>query len=86
MQYQRWIGISQLDESKVGKKSTLDFIITIGRDEAAPNSRFLYVPKNKIGPQTMNRHMRKEVIFCGERARYEDPITAKDYSHDIAED
>ena len=58
----------QLDGSKVGKPGEADAIIMIGRRNETNNTRGIHVSKNKFGDV-----IKKEVIFSGERARYENP-------------
>lgn len=67
--YSRYLDMRQLDGSKVGKQGEADFIITIGMDLDLPNSRFINVPKNKLGAK--QRH-KQEVYFDGERSIYKD--------------
>ena len=58
---------SHLDGSKVGKPGEADVIIMIGRrGEEYPNSRGVYVCKNKFGQE-----LKREVVFDGLRKRYE---------------
>jgi replicative DNA helicase len=45
----RWISMAQLYGSKTGIQGEADAIITIGRDPATGDTRYLYVPKNKLG-------------------------------------
>ena len=58
----------QLDGSKVGKPGEADAIIMIGRRADFPNTRGIHVSKNKFG-----NTIKEEVIFDGEKARYENP-------------
>lgn len=71
--YQKYLDQSQLDGSKIGKPGEADIIITIGRDRGLPNSRFLFIPKNKVeGVSSEWRNLKVEVHFRGDVARYED--------------
>lgn len=45
----RWIDMSRLYGSKTGIQGEADAIITIGRDPMTGDTRYLYVPKNKLG-------------------------------------
>jgi replicative DNA helicase len=45
----RWIDMSRLYGSKTGIQGEADAIITIGRDPSTGDTRYLYVPKNKLG-------------------------------------
>lgn len=47
-QGQRWIEMSQLYGSKTVIQGEADAIVTIGRDPATGDTRYLYVPKNKL--------------------------------------
>lgn len=52
----RWINMAQLYGSKTGIQGEADVIITIGRDPATGDTRYLYVPKNKL--EGTNRAMK----------------------------
>lgn len=67
--YKKYLDMRQLDGSKVGKQGEADFIITIGKDLDLPNSRFINIPKNKIGPK---QNAKYEVYFDGDKAIYKD--------------
>jgi hypothetical protein len=52
----RWINMAHLYGSKTAVQGEADVIITIGRDPATGDTRYLYVAKNKLGGS--NRAMR----------------------------
>lgn len=66
--YQLYPHHRQLDGSKVGKPGEADAIIMIGKRTRYQNSRGIHVSKNKFGDT-----VREEVIFNGEKVRYENP-------------
>ncbi len=83
IQYLKVIDQTQLAGTTVNKQGEADAIVTIGQDKDRPNSRYISVPKNKMGTHEDNiwRHLRGyEVQFNGEICRYENPIytTKKD--------
>jgi replicative DNA helicase len=68
---ERWIGMSSLHGSKTGIQGEADALITIGQDPALPDSRFLYVPKNKMrGDDPLARNGKFEVTLDKFRARF----------------
>ncbi len=75
--FQHYIGMHQLDFSRVAKQSSAEFIITIGRDDAYPKTRYIHVPKNKLdGDGTeKSRFIKSEVIFDGKRSIYYEKTT-----------
>ena len=68
IKYQLYPHHRQLDGSKVGKPGEADAIIMIGRRNGYNNTRGIHVSKNKFGDT-----LKQEVIFDGERVRYENP-------------
>lgn len=66
----KWIGLSNLDGSKVGIPGELDWCLGIGKsnEPGYEMTRYLNVAKNKLTP----RFGRTEVYFNPERCRYED--------------
>lgn len=62
----KWIDMSKLYGSKTGIQGEADAIITIGRIPEGGNSRFLYVPKNKLpkpgNPKLRNGMFEIEII------------------------
>lgn len=71
-QFQRYIGMHQLDYSRSAKQAAAEFIITIGRDPEMPLTRYIHVPKNKLdGDGTgLSRNIKSEVRFDGKRSLY----------------
>ena len=67
MHYKKYIGLSQLDGSRIAKQAAADFIITIGKDENTPNSRYLLIAKSKSGVPKADR---AEVQFLEKISRY----------------
>ena len=68
---ERWITMEKLHGSKTGVQGEADAIITIGQDSDYPNSRFLYVPKNKMrGDDPLLRNGKFEVKIDKHRARF----------------
>ncbi len=71
---QKWIAMSQLYMSKTGIQGEADAIITMGRTPETGNSRYLYVPKNKMSgtvPHLRNGKFELEII--GDTARFKEP-------------
>jgi replicative DNA helicase len=71
---QKWIDMSQLYMSKTGIQGEADAIITMGRTPETGNSRYLYVPKNKMSgsvPHLRNGKFELEII--GDTARFREP-------------
>jgi hypothetical protein len=71
----RWIPMSMLYMGKTGPQGEADAIIMLGRDFNLPNSRFLYVPKNKLhgGRDKSKRNGRFELTIDTQRARFIEP-------------
>lgn len=72
--YQRYITMKQLRESKVNKQGEAEAIITIGKDEEYPMTRYIHVAKNKL-PGTgdsVNRYIKSECKFYGELSLFID--------------
>lgn len=69
-----WLDLSQLYGTKTGVQGEADVIIMVGHN-GEPDTRYISVAKNKLpgGPRTKaaERHGKFEVMFDGERARYE---------------
>lgn len=59
----------QLDGSKIGKPGEADAIIMIGRRAENNNTRGIHVSKNKFG----EANTKQEVLFDGEKCRYNNP-------------
>lgn len=73
MNYQKYIDMSQLDGSKVGKQGEADGIITIGMENGVNNIRYLHAAKNKLdGEDPSYRDFKQPVKFNGELCLYED--------------
>lgn len=71
---QKWIDMSQLYMSKTGIQGEADAIITIGRTPETGDSRFLYVPKNKMtGAVPSLRNGKFELEILGDIARFKEP-------------
>lgn len=72
---QKYIEQNQLYASKTGMQGECDAIVTIGRvhdPSIANNTRFIYVPKNKLfGKDESLRNGKFEVTLHAEKARYE---------------
>jgi len=66
--FQRYIGMHQLRQSKVDLQGEAEFLLTIGKDDKHPNTRYLSLVKSKEG---VEEH-KTEVIFDGYRSIYED--------------
>lgn len=66
----KWIGLNNLDGSKVGIPGELDWCLGIGKnnDPGYENTRYLNIAKNKLSPH----YGRAEVIFNVKTCRYED--------------
>lgn len=71
-EYQLYLGMHQLDWSKVAKQSAAEMIITIGRSTTLPNQRGISVPKNKSNVDTYDRNPKFLCNFNGATSRYED--------------
>lgn len=70
----KWINMSMLYGAKTGPQGEADAIITMGRTHSSGNTRYLYVPKNKLltpGDPTM-RNGKFEVELLPDRARFQD--------------
>ncbi len=66
--FQHYIGMHQLRQSKVDLQGDAEFILTIGKDDKHPNTRYLNLVKSKEGME----EQKTEVIFDGYRSIYED--------------
>lgn len=69
----RWINMAQLYGSKTVIQGEADAIVTIGRDATTGDTRYLYVPKNKLRPR--NKAMRNgkwEIQILPEIGRYKE--------------
>lgn len=66
---QQYIGMHQLDGSKIGKQSAADYIVTIGSDLVHENIRYLNIPKNKLH----GKKGRGPVNFNPPTGRYSNP-------------
>ena len=71
-EYQLYLGMHQLDWSKVAKQSAAEMIITIGRSTTIPSQRGISVPKNKSNVETYDRNPKFLCNFNGATSRYED--------------
>ena len=67
--------LSMLKDSKTGKQGAAEFILTIGasNDVHLQHSRFLGLTKNKLHRHGGPKDPRAEVLFDGERGRYNQP-------------
>jgi len=67
--------LSMLKDSKTGKQGAAEFIVTIGasNDPVLANSRFIGSTKNKLHREGGPKDPRCEVIFDGQRGRYNMP-------------
>lgn len=75
----KWIGMGALYGAKTGPQGEADLIITMGRTMDGGNTRYLYMPKNKLltpGDPT-KRNGRWEVEIQPDRARFTSPLTNK---------
>lgn len=73
VEFKRYIGMHQLNQSKVGKQAAFDYLITIGKDARLPHSRFIHTPKNKLAIRDSQiANIKQEVRFDRFRSRYED--------------
>lgn len=69
----RWIDMSRLYGSKTGIQGEADAIITVGRDPATGDSRYLYVPKNKLkGNNPAMRNGKYELIIQPSIGRFKE--------------
>lgn len=69
----KWIDMSKLYGSKTGIQGEADAIITIGRTPDTGNSRYLYVPKNKMaGNDPSLRNGMFEIEIQPDIARYKE--------------
>ncbi len=66
--FQHYIGMHQLRQSKVDLQGDAEFLLTIGKDDKHPNTRYLNLVKSKEGME----EQKTEVIFDGYRSIYED--------------
>lgn len=66
---------TMLKDSKTGKQGAAEFIITLGasNDPVLANSRFIGLPKNKLSRSGGAKDPRVEVLFDGDRGRYNMP-------------
>jgi hypothetical protein len=70
----QWITMDRLHGSKTGVQGEADAVITIGQDPSTPDSRYIYVPKNKLrGDDPTLRNGKFEVYIDKERARFLSP-------------
>lgn len=69
--------LTMLKDSKTGKQGAAEFILTIGasNDAGMQHSRFLGLTKNKLHRHGGPKDPRAEVLFDGERGRYNAPTT-----------
>lgn len=69
--------LSMLKDSKTGKQGAAEFILTIGasNDPGMQHSRFFGLTKNKLHRHGGPKDPRAEVLFDGERGRYNEPTT-----------
>lgn len=67
--------LSMLKDSKTGKQGAAEFIVTLGasNDPVLANSRFIGSTKNKLHREGGPKDPRCEVIFDGQRGRYNMP-------------
>jgi len=72
--FQHYISMKQLAGSGQGKQEAMDFMITIGKDEAYPKTRYLHVCKNKLpgDGNSQHRYIKSECVFDEQTARYTD--------------
>ena len=72
--FKRYIGWEELDQSTIGKPSTFDFLITMGKDIAFPNIRYIHTPKNKLpgDGHEYHRYIKREVNVDWTRSQYYD--------------
>lgn len=63
----KYIDFKMLEGSKIGKQGATDFIITIGKDDKKPNTRYIHVPTSKTG-----KTVQSEASFNIETAIYSD--------------
>jgi replicative DNA helicase len=72
--FQHYISMKQLAGSGQGKQEAMDFMITIGKDEAYPKTRYLHVCKNKLpgDGNSQNRYIKSECVFDEQTAQYTD--------------
>lgn len=72
--FQHYISMKQLAGSGQGKQEAMDFMITIGKDEEFPKTRYIHVPKNKLpgDGNSKHRYIKSEVIFDEHTGRYTD--------------
>lgn len=76
----KWVGMDKLFGAKTGPQGEADLIITMGRTIDGGNSRYIYIPKNKlltpVNPE--RRNGRWEVQIDTERARFNEPYRPKE--------
>jgi len=65
--------LSMLKDSKTGKQGAADFILTIGALDDFPSSRYLGLTKNKLAREGGSKSPKAEVVFDGDRGRYNAP-------------
>jgi len=67
----QWLGLDDMDGSKTGKPSALDYAVAIGfnTDEGKETMRFIHIAKNKMKNGVHGKHI---VRFDALRARYRD--------------
>lgn len=72
--FKRYIGWNELDQSTIGKPSTFDFLITMGKDAAYPNIRYIHTPKNKLPGDGIEHHryIKREIDADWPRSKYVD--------------
>lgn len=73
---EKWISMAQLYGSKTGIQGEADAIITIGRQPDTGDSRYLYVPKNKLaGNDPALRNGKFEITILKDIGRFKEFTT-----------
>ena len=69
----KYLGMHQLAGTRVGKQGEAELLITIGRDENMPMTRFIHTPKNNLpGDGSAKRQVKCEVTFNENLSLYTD--------------
>lgn len=75
MRYSKYPGMRQLSGSKIGKPAQVDVLLTIGKDNYAPNVRGISIAKTKrVGNVPSMKDGRFDVNFDPISLRYFDPV------------
>ncbi len=78
--------LSMLKDSKTGKQGAADFIMTIGFQSNAPDTRYLGLTKNKLAIEGGPKGLKHSVLFDGGRGRYVEPKMTEEVNERASSD